>query len=198
MTDHLVKSNKGSEITNPPIARLLFDDTRFAVVWLVVRVLLGWAWLEPAYHKLTDPKWMQTGEALKGFWERALGIGAAKPVIVFDWYYNFLKGLYDAGAYVWFAKLIAFGEFSVGLGLIVGAFVGIAAFFGAFMNWNFMLAGSASSNPLLFIAAVLLVLAWKTAGYYGVDRFLLPRLGTPWGRRKAAEPDAKAAPAGTD
>jgi thiosulfate dehydrogenase [quinone] large subunit len=25
----------------------------------------------------------------------------------------------------------------------------------------------------------LLVLAWKTAGYIGLDRWLLPRLGTP-------------------
>jgi thiosulfate dehydrogenase [quinone] large subunit len=23
-------------------------------------------------------------------------------------------------------------------------------------------------------------MAWKVAGYYGVDRVLLPRLGTPW------------------
>jgi hypothetical protein len=30
----------------------------------------------------------------------------------------------------------------------------------------------------------LVILAWKTAGYYGLDYFLLPRLGTPWGRAK--------------
>jgi thiosulfate dehydrogenase [quinone] large subunit len=24
------------------------------------------------------------------------------------------------------------------------------------------------------------ILAWKVAGYYGVDRVLLPMLGTPW------------------
>jgi thiosulfate dehydrogenase [quinone] large subunit len=24
------------------------------------------------------------------------------------------------------------------------------------------------------------MLAWKVAGYYGVDRYLLPLLGTPW------------------
>jgi thiosulfate dehydrogenase [quinone] large subunit len=24
------------------------------------------------------------------------------------------------------------------------------------------------------------MLAWKVAGYYGVDRYLLPMLGTPW------------------
>jgi hypothetical protein len=48
------------------------------------------------------------------------------------------------------------------------------------MNMSFLLAGSASSNPIVFTLAVGLMLAWKVAGYYGVDRYLLPRLGTPW------------------
>jgi thiosulfate dehydrogenase [quinone] large subunit len=32
----------------------------------------------------------------------------------------------------------------------------------------------------LLLVAVLLVLAWKTAGYLGLDHVLLPLLGTPW------------------
>src|SRR5437016_7505312 len=79
-----------------------------------------------------------------------------------------------------FGKFIAFGETAVGIGLILGAFVGIAAVGGAFMNLNFMLAGSASTNPVLLLLGFLLVLAWKTAGYIGLDRYLLPILGTPW------------------
>ena len=62
----------------------------------------------------------------------------------------------------------------------VGLFVGVAAFFGAFMNWNFIMAGSASTNGFLAVVAIFLVLAWKVAGYYGLDYYLLPRLGTPW------------------
>jgi thiosulfate dehydrogenase [quinone] large subunit len=68
----------------------------------------------------------------------------------------------------------------VGIALILGAFTGIAAFLGAFMNWNFMMAGSASTNPMLFVIAIGLILAWKVAGYIGLDYFLLPWLGTPW------------------
>jgi thiosulfate dehydrogenase [quinone] large subunit len=79
--------------------------------------------------------------------------------------------------------VVAYGELLVGISLILGAFVGIAAFFGGLMNWNFMMAGSASSNPLLFVAAVGLILAWKIAGYIGLDYFLLPLLGTPWNRK---------------
>jgi thiosulfate dehydrogenase [quinone] large subunit len=88
----------------------------------------------------------------------------------------------DNGWYSWFAKLIAWGEVLVGLGLLVGALVGIAAFFGTVMNFSFMLAGSASTNPVLFGLAVFLVLAWKVAGFWGLDRWLLPALGTPWNR----------------
>jgi thiosulfate dehydrogenase [quinone] large subunit len=45
-----------------------------------------------------------------------------------------------------------------------------------------MMAGTASSNPVLFTLAILLMLAWKTAGWLGLDRWVLPLLGTPWWR----------------
>ena len=70
--------------------------------------------------------------------------------------------------------------------MVLGALVGIAAFAGAFMNWNFIMAGSASTNGLLFALAIALMLAWKVAGWYGLDRWLLPLLGTPWQRPSEA------------
>lgn len=60
---------------------------------------------------------------------------------------------------------------------------GIAAFFGATMNMSFLLAGTVSSNPVMFMIAIVLILAWKVAGWYGLDRWVLPRLGTPWSSR---------------
>ena len=42
------------------------------------------------------------------------------------------------------------------------------------------MAGTVSTNPVLLIAAIALILAWKNAGYLGLDRWLLPLLGTPW------------------
>jgi len=187
MSENIVKTTSGTEVENPPLARFLFDDTRFAPVWLVIRVLIGLSWVEAGLHKLEDPAWMQTGEALKGYWERAISIPeVGRPPISFEWYRDFIEGMLSSGSYVWFAKLVAIGEVLVGVALVVGLFVGIAAFFAAFMNWNFMMAGSASTNPLLIVGAILLVLAWKTAGWYGLDRFALPRLGTPWTRRSSA------------
>ncbi len=171
----------GHEMQDPPFARFLFTDKRAAWLWLVLRVWLGVQWIEASLHKISDPAWVQTGAALKGFWTSAVAIPeAGRPAIAFDWYRNILNWLLENGTYTWFGKLVAYGELLIGIALIVGAFVGIAAFFGAFMNWNFVMAGAASSNGLLLVLAVLLILAWKVAGYIGADYFLLRWMGVPW------------------
>ena len=181
-------------IEDPPFARLLFNDTRFSSVWFVIRVLIGLSWLQSGVGKLGNPAWMETGAALQGFWNNAVAIPeTGRPAIAFDWYRGFIQGMLDNGSYVWFAKLVAFGETMIGVALVLGAFVGVAALFAAFMNWNFVMAGAASTNALMGLGAVLLVLAWKNAGYYGLDYFLLPLLGTPWGRKKSEEDAAAAA-----
>ncbi|MFN8488113.1 MAG: hypothetical protein U0350_11010 [Caldilineaceae bacterium] len=174
------------EIQDPPIARFFFANTRMAWLWLLVRLYLGYQWVSAASHKM-GPEWLNGGTALKGFWTNAVKIPeTGKPPIAFDWYRSFIVYMLDSGAYVWFAKVVAFGELLIGIGLIVGAFVGIAAFFGALMNWNFIMAGAASTNAVLFTLAILLMLAWKIAGYYGLDYYLLPLIGTPWhGEEKA-------------
>ncbi len=175
-------------ITDPPLARKMFSETgAWTWVWTIVRIYVGYEWLIAGWHKVTNPAWMNGGEALKGFWEKAVMVPAApaKASITYDWFREFLQALLSGGHYTWFAKVIACGELLVGVGLILGAFVGIAAFFGAVMNFNFMLAGSASTNPVLFLGAIFLMLAWKTAGYWGLDRWLLKYLGTPWNVRDA-------------
>ena len=173
-------------IADPPIARFLFSDTRMAPLWLAVRMYVGYAWLEAGWHKIQDvgaaSNYIYDGAGILAFWKRIAAIPAApaKPAITYDWYRGFIQLLIDNHAEAVMGKVIAFGETAVGLGLIVGAFVGVAAVAGAFMNLNFMLAGSASTNPVLLLLGILLVLAWKTAGYIGLDNILLPLLGTPW------------------
>jgi hypothetical protein len=49
-----------------------------------------------------------------------------------------------------------------------------------FMNWNYVRAGSAGVNGLLLVVAVGLMVGWKVSGWIGLDRWLLPLLGTPW------------------
>ncbi len=192
-------TTKGRTIQDPPIAQFLFSDVRMSWVWLVLRVWLGYQWLHAGLEKVVNPAWMDTGVALKGFWVHAVEIPAeGRPAIAFDWYRSFLTFLLNTESYTWFAKLIVAGELLIGFALIIGAFVGIAAFFGAAMNWNFIMAGSASTNGLMLLIAIVLVLAWKTAGYIGADYVLLRWLGVPWGEERD-EPtpvrDVKLAPA---
>lgn len=184
-------TRKREVVQDPPLARFLFADSRASWIWLVVRLWLGYKWISASMTKLGNPAWTQTGDAVKGFWSNAVMIPeAGKPAISFDWYRTFLQGMLDMEAYRWMAPMIAYGELLIGIALILGMFTGIAAFFGAFMNWNFMMAGTASTNPLLFVLAIGLVLAWKVAGYIGLDYYLLPLLGTPWQNRPVKESEA--------
>ena len=189
------------EIEGPAFTRFLFGNSRAGLFWLPIRLFVGFAWLEAGWHKFTDPAWVgaEAGTALRGFWERAVAVPeGGRPPITYDWYRSFIQMLLDNGAESWMTYVITFGELAVGIGLIIGLLTGFAAFFGATMNMTFLLAGSASTNPVLFTLAIGIMLAWKVAGYYGVDRYLLPMLGTPWHPGKIVEPDARSAgtPAG--
>ena len=179
----MLQENKAGPavFVDPPAIQSLFGSTRWAWLWLIVRLYVGYNWIDASLEKLGNPAWMQTGVALKGFWTNAVTppAGAHSP-IAFQWYRVFIQSLLTSGSYVWFAKLIAFGELLVGIALILGFFTGIVAFIGGFMNWNFMMAGTASINPVLFTLSILLLLAWKNAGWLGLDHWLLPALGTPW------------------
>lgn len=184
-----IKSNR-ELVQEPPVARWLFSSRDSAPLWLVIRVWIGLQWLAAGWsHAMfwdfEKGTWLQNGgSALKGFWERAITVapGAKGAVITYDWYYEFIKGLYQGGHYEWFAWLITFGEIAIGLGLIFGCLTGIAAFFGTVMNFSFMLAGTTSTNPILFGSAILVILAWRNAGWWGLDRYVLNWLGTPWQR----------------
>ena len=169
------------QVEDPPFARFLFSDIRSSAIWLPVRLFVGWQWLNSGWGKLGNPAWMDTGEALRGFWQNAVTIPeSGRGPITYEWWRGFLQFLLDNQAWTWFSKVVVFGELAVGLGLITGTLVGIAAFGGAFMNLAFLLSGTASSNPILLLLQLFLIMAWKVAGWIGLDRYLLPLLGTPW------------------
>lgn len=168
-------------LEEPPVSKLLFGDVRMAWLWLVLRLYAGWQWLQAGLDKVGNPVWTgdNAGAALTGFVQGALEqAGGAHPNVQ-PWYAAFLENLVLPNAGFW-SYLVAWGEVLVGVALIVGIFTGIAAFFGAFMNMNYLLAGTVSTNPILLIVAIFLILAWRIAGWWGLDRWVLPALGTPW------------------
>ena len=178
------------EIPEPPLARFLFADTRMAWFWLVVRLYCAYEWLESGYGKINSPAWTgpQAGSAITGFVNGALKKTAGEHPDVTGWYGSFLQSVVLPNAGLW-SHMVAYGELLVGLGLVVGALTGIAAFFGTLMNANYLLAGTVSSNPILFVLGTWLVLAWRVAGWWGLDRWLLPALGTPWRPGRLVRPE---------
>lgn len=142
-----------------------------------MRVYVGWEWLLAGWGKIHNPMWIGSseGQALTGFIQGALSkTGGAHPDVQ-GWYADFLSNIVLPHVVEW-SSLVAYGEFLVGLGLITGTIVGISAFFGLFMNLNFLMAGTVSINPILFTLSIGLILAWRVAGYIGLDYFVLPLL----------------------
>ena len=168
-------------VHEPPLARWLLADTRSAGIWLVLRVWLGWKWIDAALHKVGNPAWTgpQAGAAVSGFLRGALERAGGDRPDVPGWYAAFIEHVALPNARL-FSFLVAYGELLVGIALVLGALTGIAAVMGSLLNINFMLAGALSSNPIMFVVATWIVLAWRVAGWYGLDRWLLPALGTPW------------------
>ncbi len=203
-------------IPEPALARFLFGDTRFAWFWLIVRLYVGYEWLTAGWEKLFgfsinygsfgEPAkggaWVfnaHTGAAIQGFVKGALAKANGPYPDVTGWYAWFLQHVVLPNSAL-FAYIVTFGELLVGLALILGFLTGIAAFFGVVMNVNYLLAGAVSTNPVLAILGALIMLAWRIAGYYGIDRWLLPLLGTPWSegqlrrRRARAESAERVSP----
>lgn len=166
---------------DPPAARILFGDVRLSWLWLILRLYIGYAWITAGLAKVNNPAWVgpKAGTALTGFLKGALAKTTGDHPDVQGWYAWFLQNMVLPNAATW-SVVVAFGEVLVGIALILGLFTGLAAFFAGFMNFNYLLAGTVSTNPELFFIGIFLVLAWKTAGWIGLDHWVLPLLGTPW------------------
>lgn len=176
----LVSSTAQDEFPEPAIAKFFLGSSGAAALWFVVRMNVGAQWLIAGWEKVQEPNvWGTSGVAMKGFVAGALAqTGGAHPSVQ-GWYGNFLQNIVLPNAGLW-SFLITWGEVAVGLGVLVGALTGIAAGFGVLMNLNYLLAGTVSINPVLGTFGLFLVFAWRVAGFYGLDRVLLPALGLPW------------------
>lgn len=205
-TDQANAGRGPAYIEEPRIAKWFFGSSRAAWIWLIARLWLGWEWLQAGWGKVFggnltlrfwgDEEFTFTGDANIG-WVRAsgdVGVGDSvagfasgaiesaegpHPDVAYDWYVTFLEWIRDT-AHPWLGPSVAIGELVIGVLLILGLFTGIAAFLGAVLNFSFVFAGSAGVNPGMIVVSLLLILAWRNAGWYGLDRWVLPALGTPW------------------
>ncbi|CAG9606812.1 DoxX family protein [Pseudoneobacillus rhizosphaerae] len=140
-----------------------------AALFTVFRIYLGYAWLTAGWGKITGGGFDATG-FLKG--------AVANPVagpggIVYGGWVSFLESFAIPNAEI-FNVLIPWGEFLVGLGLILGCLTTAAAFFAVVMNFSFLLSGTVSHNPTDIIMGVLIMVAGYNAGVFGLDRYVVP------------------------
>lgn len=74
------------------------------------------------------------------------------------------------------AFMVKTGEVLIGLGLILGCFTTLAAFFALTMNFSFLLSGTVSSNPQMVLGFLILLYFASASGAIGVDRFFMNKL----------------------
>jgi thiosulfate dehydrogenase [quinone] large subunit len=158
----------------------LFRSKAASVLWLVARLWLGYGWLDAGYQKLWGSEkgafWNGGGAGVKGFATAGVtGSKAGKGGASYGWFAGFLHGFVIPNA-SWIAKAVTLSELIIGALLILGLFTGAAAAVGLVLNVIYMFSGSSGVNPAYAIIAVFLMLAWRNAGYLGLDRLVLPAM----------------------
>ena len=186
---------------NLRVANWLFRTKAASLIWLVARLWLGYEWLNAGYQKIWGSEraafWNGSGAAVKGFATSGIaGSAAGKGGASYGWWAGFLHNFVVPNS-SWIAKLVALSELAIGALLILGLFTGVAALAGLVLNMIYMFSGTAGVNPAYAFVAVLLIMAWRNAGYFGLDRFALPMvhdLVHGRGRTEAASPSGPTAP----
>jgi thiosulfate dehydrogenase [quinone] large subunit len=91
----------------------------------------------------------------------------------YGWWAGFLHNFVIPNS-AWIGKFISLTEILIGVAILLGFLTGAAAAAGLSLNLVYMFTGSAGVNPMYGILSVLLVLAWRNAGWFGLDPIALP------------------------
>lgn len=175
----LKATTSNEQFPEPAISKFFGASAGSAPLWFVVRMYVGSQWFLAGWEKITSPGWGTSGKALTGFATGALAKSSGTNPAVQGWYAWFLQHIVLPNAGL-FSFLVTWGEFAIGMGLLLGILAGIAAGFGVLMNLNYLLAGTVSINPVLGMLGLFLCFSWRVCGWIGFDRWLLPALGLPW------------------
>jgi len=150
--------------------KFLRENVIAAYGLLILRLYIGYEWMTAGWGKITGGAFDTTG-FLKG----AIGKASGEHPAVQTWWANFLESFALPNADL-FTFLVQWGEFLVGLGLILGCFTTLAALMGMVMNFAFLFSGTVSTNAQMVALTIFIVAAGANAGRFGVDRYMLPAL----------------------
>jgi thiosulfate dehydrogenase [quinone] large subunit len=145
-------------------------DKRISILLAVLRVYVGYTWLVAGWGKIAGGNFDASG-----FLQGAVAKAAGEHPLVQGWWAVFLKNVAIPNVDV-FNTLIPYGEFLVGIGLLIGCFTKTAVFFGMMMNFSYMFSGTTSTNPQLALLSVFILVSAMNAGRYGADGMIMPIL----------------------
>ena len=158
--------------------QFLKENRYVPMVLTVLRLYLGWQWLTAGWGKISSGNFDASG-----FLFGAVKNMSGEHPAVQPWWGNFLKEV--AIPYVdLFNVIVPWGEFLVGLGLILGIFTSFSILMGITMNFAYMLSGTTSTNPQMVLLGLFILAAGLNAGKLGLDRWLMPFFGK-WIYKKA-------------
>ncbi|SOC36166.1 DoxX family protein [Ureibacillus acetophenoni] len=141
-----------------------------AAVMMLLRIYLGYNFMVAGWGKITGGQFDASGFLNNAVQNPVKGPDGSS---VFGLYNIFLENVALPNVDL-FNILVPWGEFLVGLGLILGCLTTAAAFFGVIMNFSFLMAGAISHNPTDILIGLLILFAGANAGKIGLDYFVLP------------------------
>ncbi|WP_144550412.1 DoxX family protein [Bacillus sp. X1(2014)] len=150
--------------------RFLKENRYASPLLTILRLYLGWQWLNAGWGKISSGKFDASG-----FMFGAIKNMSGEHPAVQPWWGSFLKEV--ALPYVdLFNILVPWGEFLVGLGLILGIFTSFSILMGLTMNFAYMFSGTTSTNPQMVLLGMFILIAGINAGRIGLDRWSIPLL----------------------
>ncbi len=149
--------------------KLLRENVYVSYLLTVFRLYIGWKWLHAGWGKITGE--FDASGFLKGAVKKAIGEHPA----VQPWWVEFLNGFAIPNVEV-FNVLVPWGEFLVGLGLLLGVFTTFATLMGLVMNFAYMFSGTTSTNPQMVLVEIFILVAGFNAAKIGLDYWIIPFL----------------------
>ena len=164
MTNPLAFLGDPAERTTPAVVKWLCESKVMSVGWLAMRVWLGIMWMQAGWAKLFG--------AENGFFLHHNGAGvagfAAHGTPAYSWWGSFLHSFVvpNAGP---IALLVAVGEFTIGVALVLGLFTRVAAISSLALLFTYVMSGTASVCGFYALFAIVILATWKTSSWIGAD-----------------------------
>lgn len=153
-----------SKVKTPRSLYWLQRSKLAALIWNAMRIWLGVMWLQAGIAKIwgaENPAFLHNGGAgVAGF--------AAHGAAAYSWWGSFLHSFVVPNA-GWIGVLVAFGEFAIGVGLVLGLLTPLACLASLLLLFTYVMSGTASVCAFYALFAIVILATWRTSSWIGAD-----------------------------